>query len=327
MALGMLTELKQFFVVQGLWAQEEENEHPMHATRNESTFQDRSVCVSTYERRGDGSVFADGEYNTIGKVGSTAFAKRSGPCAASFAQPRSGGPYRARAEDEIDIAVAEVFQKHPDALAMNHGFTRTSPGRYMLQGRQITIERKSVDLPAELTGDNGPLVVRDGPLTQPLVDYLTNTDSSAQYSGSVFQSKNALQTIPQDCRMTFCDSGAGYSRIEAMKVAKEQALTREKAAVMVNQGQNPADLVAKYDKMLDTKLGWKRSSEKNISFASSIGSVSNPIKSFQPQGGRRINFGTAAPQCAVRSPGALRPPIHAMSRPGHAQVPPRAGGA
>jgi hypothetical protein len=155
------------------------------------------------------------------------------------------------------------------------------------------------------------LVVRDGPLTQPLADYLNHKDSSAEYSGSVFRVKNALQTIPQAERMTFHDAGAHYSRVEAMKVAKEQACVREKAATMMSKGQTfePRDLHARYEKTLDMKLGKNRSPEKT-SFMSQAPSpvVSSPIAAgspvgrsptalggyLSPGGGQRLGFGMSA---------------------------------
>lgn len=55
--------------------------------------------------------------------------------------------------------------------------------------------------------------------------------------------------------MTFDDTHKQYSRLEAMRVAKEQASIREKAADYVRDGkQIPDELVLKYNKALRSKL-------------------------------------------------------------------------
>merc|ERR1719436_1622178 len=59
-----------------------------------------------------------------------------------------------------------------------------------------------------------------------------------------------------------------YSRLEAMKVAKEQALVREKAANYVKDGREvPQDLMMKYKKTIQQKLdpGGRRSAARQKS--------------------------------------------------------------
>lgn len=175
------------------------------------------------------------------------------------------GPYQARADDSIDVAVADFFRNNPQAYTKNSSLTRVRPGMYCLHGRMIEIAMQStgfVGLPPNL-------IVKDGPLKQLLADYLENKeDDTAEYSGSVFQAKGALQTIPQSARMTFHDTGTGYSRKEAMMVAKEQAQVREKAATALKDGQMPLqDLQSKYAKSISMKLGKNRGYEDAMSFA------------------------------------------------------------
>merc|ERR1719218_528734 len=64
-------------------------------------------------------------------------------------------------------------------------------------------------------------------------------DTSAQYSGSIFQAKNNLQTIRREDRLTFVDTGIDYSRLDAMKIAQEQAVQREAAAYRTKQSKAP----------------------------------------------------------------------------------------
>jgi hypothetical protein len=178
------------------------------------------------------------------------------------------GPYQARADDPIDVKVAEFFRETPQAFVKNSGLIRLRPGMYMLNGRTFEIELEN-----RAAGYSGYLIptlmVKDGPLRQLFADYIENKDDdTAQYSGSVFQTKNAISNIPQNCRMTFNDKGSDYSRKEAMMVAKEQALVREKAATMLKEGQVPTtDLQSKYARSITMKLGRNRGFEDAVSFA------------------------------------------------------------
>jgi len=55
--------------------------------------------------------------------------------------------------------------------------------------------------------------------------------------------------------MTFDDKNKAYTRLEAMKVAKEQAIIREKAAEYAQRGVTPPiDLRQQYEKTLARKL-------------------------------------------------------------------------
>jgi len=310
-----------------------------------------SVCDSAIIcQRGDSSVLKAGslvsssastQASSCGVVaGTTEYFKRpqalntnttpskaaASPLKTSPSPLKPGGPYHPRVEDPIDVDLANYFAENPQAYSMNRGLARISPGHYLLFGREIILERSA---------DKGRLVVRDGPLTQNLADYLVNKDATAEYSGSIFQCKNALQTIPQNARMTFCDSGAGYSRIEAMKVAKEQACTREKAATMMKHGSfDHSDLQGRYQKTIDMKLGKNRTPDKTQSFARSpagspVNAMPGSVNMTSP-GGRRLDFGSAAggrsPSAAdwglsVNTPQALRSPSGAVL------VPPRVGGA
>lgn len=229
--------------------------------RGASVFQgEESVCESSYAERVVRVVSGFGEsvYEDESVCEPSVVGRRvaNAPVQAAYSRPmKVQGPYQAREEDPVDVAIAEYFRLNPQAYSKNRGFIRIEPGHYLLHGREILIDFDKEDTMANLTGDKGYLVVRDGPLKQRLDDYLMNKGATEEYSGSVFKARNALQTIPKDSRMTFCDTGAGYSRIEAMKVAKEQAATREQAAVMTNQGQHTGNLVDRYEKTMDKKLG------------------------------------------------------------------------
>jgi len=101
----------------------------------------------------------------------------------------------------------------------------------------------------------GGYVVVDGPLRQPFADYMQHSEANAEFEGQDI-GRSSLHQIPKDRRISFNDHNKVYSRLEAMKVAKEQALVREKAATYVKDGQDvPRELMVKYKKAINQKLG------------------------------------------------------------------------
>merc|ERR1719324_1542404 len=82
------------------------------------------------------------------------------------------------------------------------------------------------------------------------------TEANAIYDTGSVAKTSTLHHVPKDKRMTFDDKDERYSRLEAMKVAKEQALIREKAANLAKQGKPVPDtaLLQKYSKTLKQRL-------------------------------------------------------------------------
>eukprot|EP00929_Paragymnodinium_shiwhaense_P080627 TRINITY_DN42061_c0_g2_i4.p2 TRINITY_DN42061_c0_g2~~TRINITY_DN42061_c0_g2_i4.p2 ORF type:complete len:421 (-),score=90.91 TRINITY_DN42061_c0_g2_i4:181-1443(-) len=119
---------------------------------------------------------------------------------------------------------------------------RLSPSCYRLHRRKFKVEWLD-------PGRQDELVVVDGPLRQPLLDYICNSETNAEYDSQGIQSQSALHKIPVDKRMSFDDQHKMYSRLEAMRVAKEQAEVRERAADFVREGREvPRDLMTGYQK-------------------------------------------------------------------------------
>lgn len=157
--------------------------------------------------------------------------------------------------DLIDEHVGYYLNNNPEVYE-RHKIARKSPGSYEFDGREVEIVW---EYPAE-TGGKGYLVVVDGPLRQPFSDYMENTDKNAVYQDQDL-SKPCVHQIPRERRLSFDDDGdeKAYSRLESMKVAKEQALVREKAAGFVKDGKGvPEDIMMKYKKSLQIKLGLAR---------------------------------------------------------------------
>jgi len=111
-------------------------------------------------------------------------------------------------------------------------------------------------------GQPGHLVVVDGPMRQPFADYLEMNEYNVEYDTHTIEKTSALHHVPKERRMTFDDTHKKYTRLEAMKVAKEQASIREKAADYTKDGKEvPDDLVRKYNKALRQKLRGGRARE------------------------------------------------------------------
>jgi len=136
-------------------------------------------------------------------------------------------------EDIVDVQVAKYFEDKPDVYLRTR-LTRLRQGIYSMHGRQLQVEW---DESAGKKG-KGALMVTDAftermPFDDYLGEYVTMKDTASLYGasqyvdgrGSVFKAPSNLQTIPQDQRMTFVDSGTVYSRVDAMKVANKQAHT------------------------------------------------------------------------------------------------------
>lgn len=160
------------------------------------------------------------------------------------------------AADLVDQHLQHFLNRHP-TLAERHRVLRKARGVYLVDGREIAIE---LDYSAELAGGQGCLMVQDGPMRQPFRDYVERKDGSAVYNTKNLKWSN-LEGTSKDTRMTFRDTDDRYSRLDAMKVAKEQAYFREKAAEYAKAGHSvPTDLWQKYEKTMEIKLGRQRGS-------------------------------------------------------------------
>lgn len=157
--------------------------------------------------------------------------------------------------DKVHLCVQAFLQTHL-AIAQAHRVERLKPGVYAVDGNEVHIEWHRAQEP----GQPGVLIVVDGPMRQPLPDYLSNTEANAQYATDAVEKTSALHRIPKERRMTFDDKNAQYTRLEAMRVAKEQANLREKAAGYIRDGREvPEELVDRYNKALRRKVRSGRS--------------------------------------------------------------------
>jgi len=172
--------------------------------------------------------------------------------------PRST-PYLVDQDDILDQHVGWYLRRNPE-VRTRHSIARKSPGLYELDGREVRLEWQHSPKP----GGQGYLVVVDWPLRQPFSDYMEESEHNAQYDGQDV-GRSSLHQIPKEQRLSFNDTHKVYSRLEAMKVAKEQALYREKAANYVKEGHDvPNELLNKYKKSLQVKLGVNRQPQRKM---------------------------------------------------------------
>jgi len=160
----------------------------------------------------------------------------------------------ANREDLIDQHVAYYMKHHPEVRA-KHRVSRIRGGLYNIDGREIAVEWQH----AEVDGEQGHLVVIDGPLRQPFSHYVEGTDGGVEYNDKGM-AKSSLSQVPKGKRLSFGNDNRAYSRLEAMKVAKEQAAVREKAAEYAANGMEVPqhELMSKYSKTMAQKLGDQR---------------------------------------------------------------------
>lgn len=138
--------------------------------------------------------------------------------------------------------VEEYLTAHPK---MRPIIQQQGEGVYTIDGRVVKVGYCR----------SGFLVVHDGPLRQPFTDYIEKKDCNQQYHHEGLKN-STLCSVPKNTRISFGDEEKRYSRLDAMKVAKEQANFREKAATYLAEGQAvPLDLREKYEKTIDIKLG------------------------------------------------------------------------
>jgi len=159
-------------------------------------------------------------------------------------------PYEVDEDDLLDQHVG-YYLRHNAKIHARHAIQRKNAGVYQLDGREVTLEWQYATDPE----GHGFLVVVDGPLKQPFSDYMEMTERNAEYDEQSVN-RSSLSMIPKAQRMSFHDQHKVYTRLEAMKVAKEQAHFREQHADFLKDGvEAPDDLLHKYKKTIKQKLG------------------------------------------------------------------------
>lgn len=206
---------------------------------------------------------------------------------------RRGDPFEVDQDDPLDQHVAYYLRHHPDIHA-RHAIRRNRPGVYQVDAREVTLEWQY----SSEQGGQGLLVVVDGPLKQPFSDYMEMTENNAEYDSQTVR-RSSLSEIPKEKRMSFDDKHKVYTRLEAMKVAKEQAQYREEHADYLKEGKEvPDDLLHKYKQTLNQKLG-QQSTQRGQTEMHMVHGVAHMVHGVVPD--REFRQPPPPPPPAVRS--------------------------
>jgi len=152
----------------------------------------------------------------------------------------------------VDRQLTAFWQMRPELLG-KHAIQLLDSGAYLLDGREVRLTLSEGNV-----NDQGcsRLFAIDGPLRQPLEDYLDGTDANAEYDTIGIAGPSSLQMLPKEKRISFMDHGEAHAPLEAMLLAKEQALCRKQQADCVRDGRSvhTEDLMARYQKTIQKKL-------------------------------------------------------------------------
>lgn len=213
-------------------------------------------------------------------------------------------------QDLLEQHVRYFLRQNPKE-GSKHSVIRIDTGLYQIDGQEVEVEWQHADTP----GQPGHLVVVDGPLRQPFADYLVNSEANVWYDTGSIAKTSALHHVPKERRMTFDDTHKKYTRLEAMKVAKEQASIREKAADYTKQGcQVPDDLVRKYNKALRQKLrrGHAREGDSPPPRDENANPAPNEARACEPKAGAEAGRKVPPPP-PPPAPAPVEPQTQAMA--------------
>lgn len=133
--------------------------------------------------------------------------------------------YIADKSDLLDMHVAHYFKTNPDVWEKTT-CEKQQNSKYLINCRNVVVEWFF----AETDSDNGYLIVRDGPLIQPFCNYVDGSADNEKYEIREGMERPRISQIPKEGRISFSDKDMVYTRLEAMRVAKEQAKIRDQAA-------------------------------------------------------------------------------------------------
>jgi len=133
------------------------------------------------------------------------------------------GEYLYDGDDYLDHHLSYCLKRS----TRKHDVLRKRPGVYQIDGREVCLEWRQ-RIPREAS----VLVICDGPMKQQCQDYLDGVDETAEYEeNTMFDTDKRISNLRDEDRLSFGDSKyQSYTRLEAMRVAKEQAKLRESAA-------------------------------------------------------------------------------------------------
>eukprot|EP00451_Oxyrrhis_marina_P013220 CAMPEP_0204316474 /NCGR_PEP_ID=MMETSP0469-20131031/5415_1 /ASSEMBLY_ACC=CAM_ASM_000384 /TAXON_ID=2969 /ORGANISM="Oxyrrhis marina" /LENGTH=377 /DNA_ID=CAMNT_0051297251 /DNA_START=19 /DNA_END=1152 /DNA_ORIENTATION=- len=135
-------------------------------------------------------------------------------------------PYKVVEDDPYDVHVEYFFKHRPD-LWQGNSCVRKRSRIYDINGREVELDWHYATSPDE----QGFLVVIDGPLWQPFLPYMEGTEAGAEYCDA--DARQALHLVPRNEWVSFGFDAPTTGRLEAMRVAKQQAEIREQEAARI----------------------------------------------------------------------------------------------
>lgn len=112
--------------------------------------------------------------------------------------PLPKGQERQR-QDLIHQHVLYVLRKQPEL--QKRRVQQVAEGVYLIDGQEVSVEWQHAVEPRQ----RGHLVVVDGPMRQPLVDYLGHSEENKDFDIGEVQCTTSLHQVPKEKRMTFDD--------------------------------------------------------------------------------------------------------------------------
>eukprot|EP01067_Filipodium_phascolosomae_P006245 Filipodium_phascolosomae@DN4507_c0_g1_i1.p1 len=136
--------------------------------------------------------------------------------------------------DPIDLRIGYFLKQNPD-IAAQYRFKRLRLGDYMLNSRRVKVHLKP--WPPDYL--EPILVIQDGPLKQPFVEYMNGSSQGEVYEE--VEPACAVQHVPHNSRLTFKipKEHRPPDRLAAMQVATKEADMREEAALHVLAADDP----------------------------------------------------------------------------------------
>lgn len=180
----------------------------------------------------------------------------------------------------VDTLVHQLQSHFPGV-----SFTRRGAGEYDVQGRPVRFE-----VSRNYTGRLEVLVV-DGPLRQPLADYVAGKARNEAWS-QVPAVQSALHALPERRRVSF-EEVFPSNRAEAMEVAVMEAVAREQHAQEELSKQRKASSVS-------PKQGHRQAAPANLTFGSLTVPLAKP-RVPPPHDVAPAHARTASPRTPIRS--------------------------
>lgn len=140
-------------------------------------------------------------------------------------------------DDTVELEIKELCKSCPE-IQENITILRIGPGRYLINDREVSIDVVTMEFTVASEHETPPsvvgadLIVRDGPLSQPFLDYVFNTGRNEDFEiprGELEQRSAPLMRVAERLEIRY-DEGVPYApfdRVGAMNLARHEAWMRD----------------------------------------------------------------------------------------------------